>query len=129
MKNLVLSCLLVASLAGCGGGDSKPEASFYTVEYFVSSEFIGLPPIGTPSRSASLTYRNSSGGTEQKTITLPGSVKYTNFPKGGFMYIAAQNQGAVGSVNVSISVNGKLIKAATSSAPYGIASVSDTCCN
>lgn len=129
MKNLVLSCVAAATLAGCGGGDdSTPPPSLNTVEYYVSPGYIGLPPFGTPSSVAALTYSTSGGGTEQKTIALPGSVKYSNFPVGGFMYISAQKQSADGSINVSISVNGKMIKSATSSAPYGIASVSGTCC-
>ena len=43
-----------------------------------------------------------------------------------FLYISAQKQCEQGTVRVELYKNGRLIKQASSTAPYGIASVSDT---
>lgn len=111
-----LSCL-----GACGGGDSKTEPPpTYHVEYTVTGPAAG--------KTAFATYASASGVTEQKDIVLPGSiVRYSAVP-GDFLYISAQNQTSAGSVSVSIKVNGTTWKSATSSAAYGIATASGTCC-
>lgn len=128
MRNLVQISAIALLLSACGGGDPTPAPATYVVEYSVTGQGTGAFVVPTGA-TASLTYRNSSGGTEQKTITLPGVVKYNDFPSGGFMYMSAQKQGADGAITVSISINGKTVKTATSTSAYGIATVSGTCCN
>ncbi len=117
-----LSLFVVA----CGGGDTssngnggqqQPPAGSYLVTYSVSGS----------TKSASLTYANSQGGTAQETVSVPWSKQYT-FKKGDFLYISAQNEQDTGSVTTDIRVNGVLTKTATSSGAYVIATASGTCC-
>lgn len=73
--------------------------------------------------SASLTYSNRSGGTEQITVDVPHTIEYDDFFD-NFMYISAQNQDSTGSITVSIYRNGGLMDTATSSGAYVIATAS-----
>lgn len=73
--------------------------------------------------SASLTYSNEQGGTEQHDVTLPWR-KLVVMRKRGFAYISAQNKSDSGDVKVEITLNGVPVKASQSSASYGIASAS-----
>lgn len=85
----------------------------YVVEYVVE---------GT-STSASLTYSNESGGTEQLDVKLPWRDLF--FANSGFSaYISAQNNNKVGSITVKILLNGIEVKQSTSSGAYVIASAS-----
>lgn len=113
---------LLSCLGACGGGgDDKPEPPrSYLVEYSVTGASIG--------RTAFATYASANGVTEQKDIVLPGSIVRFSSVAGDFLYISAQNQTSAGSVSVAIKVNGVTWKSATSSAAYGIASASGTCC-
>jgi hypothetical protein len=78
-------------------------------------------------RSASVTYSNGTGGTEQKTVSVPWSKSFDT-QSGEFLYISAQNNGEYGDVTVSITADGKIIKDATSSGEYVIATASEQCC-
>jgi len=71
--------------------------------------------------SVDITLNNATGGTEQySNAGLPASITYDNFTS-DFLYISAQNQGGSGTVTVSIYIDGKLFKTATSSGGYVIA--------
>ena len=71
-----------------------------------------------------VTLSNDTGGTEQYTsVSLPKKYTYTSFDD-SFTYISAQNQGASGTVTVSIYVNGELFKTSSSSGAYVIATAS-----
>ena len=76
---------------------------------------------------ASLTYSNATGGTEQREVTLPWTQTFDGSP-GEFLYLSAQNEEEYGGVVASISINGRVVKDATSSGGFTIATVSDTCC-
>jgi hypothetical protein len=81
---------------------------------------------GTAS-SVSITQTNPSGGTEQySNVKLPGSYEFSvPIQRGSFnyyhAYISAQNEGSRGNVTVTIYVNGKKFRTATSSGAYVIA--------
>ena len=85
--------------------------ALYTVEYKVSGS----------ASSVSLTYKNSTGGTEQKDVYTPWSTSFKCMP-GNFLYLSAQNEDKTGSVTCEIWVNGILYKTSTSSGAYVIAS-------
>ena len=70
-----------------------------------------------------LTYRNPTGGTEQRDVSLPGSLSFNAVP-GFFVYFSAQNKGDSGEVHVAISIDGRLLQEASSSTAYGIATAS-----
>lgn len=72
---------------------------------------------------ASLTYTNEQGGTEQVEVTLPWR-KVLSVPRGQFVYISAQNQGATGGVSCDIRVDMQLFKHSESRGAYVIASCS-----
>jgi hypothetical protein len=76
---------------------------------------------------ASLTYANASGGTEQHEVSLPWTISF-NGQYGEFLYLSAQNKTNATEIVTSISINGRVVKDATSSEDYGIATVSDMCC-
>lgn len=73
--------------------------------------------------SASLTYRNESGGTEQRTVPLPWTLEMHVGP-GHFLYVSAQKQGPYGAIRAAIYVEGQVLQEAESSSEYGIASAS-----
>ena len=104
---LLAISLLVASVLACG----TPQS--YSVEYKVSGS----------ANSASITYSNAQGGTEQQKINLPWSKSFT-VTSGSFLYISAQNEGDSGSVTCQILVNGSVYKTSTSSGAYVIADCS-----
>ena len=74
--------------------------------------------------SATLTFENASGGTEQRRVTLPWTLELESAPPGRVAFLSADNEGDSGSVVATISVDGKVLKTAESSAPYVTASVS-----
>ncbi len=74
--------------------------------------------------SASLTYSNEEGGTEQHDVYLPWRKAFV-VDRGTHLYLSAQNKSDYDpSVSVSISINGTVQKQSTSTARYGIASAS-----
>lgn len=72
---------------------------------------------------ASLTYRNATGGTEQKNVTVPWETSFTALP-GQFLYLSAQNTGSRGAVTCDILVNGQSIQSARAEGGYKIATCS-----
>jgi hypothetical protein len=85
----------------------------YSVKYQVS---------GT-ANSASLTYSNAQGGTEQMEVSIPWE-KTLTVEKGNFLYLSAQNKGEYGSITVKILINNKVWKKSTSSGAFVIADCS-----
>ena len=73
--------------------------------------------------SASLTYENPQGGTVQTMVSLPWEINQT-FKDGDFAYLAAQNQGASGTVRAQIIIDGQPWKDTTSDGEYRIATCS-----
>lgn len=112
---LVFGLWLTLALRCCGGGRySAPEG--YKVTYRVDG-----------SSRASLTYTNSTGGTEQHEVQLPWTITFDgNY--GEHLYLSAQDKGYNGMIVTSISINGRIVKDATSTERYGIATVSTRCC-
>lgn len=76
---------------------------------------------------ASVTYANATEGTEQRNVTLPWTETFTA-SHGQFLYVSAQDKGGIGLIVCSISVDGKIVKDATSKGEFTIATVSDRCC-
>jgi hypothetical protein len=80
---------------------------------------------GTASKVA-VTLNNSTGGTEQYSdVAIPKRFTYYAF-QDSFLYVSAQNQGEYGTVTVNIYVNENLLKTASSSGAYVIATASGT---
>src|ERR1041385_6771723 len=114
---IVVALLFTLALLCCGGGRSLSPDDAYKVTYRVDGN-----------GHASLTYANATGGTEQHTVKLPWTITF-NGQYGEHLYLSAQDKGDNSSVTASISVNGRIVKDATSTEEYGIASVSDLCCH
>lgn len=83
--------------------------------------------VGGTAHTASVTYANEEGGTEQKTVAVPWEKELKASP-GAHLYISAQNQGPRGSVNVKIEVEGRDFKTSTSDGAYAVATASASCC-
>jgi len=118
MKKIFLFALLFFALFGCIERDGKNNFKVARIKYEVT---------GTAS-SVSITLANPSGGTEQyDNIKPPGSYEFSvPIQRGSFNYyhalIMAQNMGSRGDITVTIYVNGKKFRTATSSGAYVIAS-------
>lgn len=126
---IIVLILVIFVLYRCGGGGSsddgptvratsRPAATSapetITVSYAVT---------GTAGR-ADLTYRNASGGTEQKEVTLPWTLKL-DVPPGQFVYLSAQSlKDGNADISCRITVNGVPIQVADSSGEYVIATCS-----
>lgn len=104
MKTLTYLILAVVLLAGCKKANRD-------VQYTVTCQ------------SCDLTYSNSKGNTEQRTIGNSWSLRFDAEP-GQFLYLSAQNNNANGAVYVSIRVDGKLLDDASSIGAYVIATAS-----
>jgi hypothetical protein len=89
------------------------------VKYEVTSDAVA-------SARASLTYRNASGGTEQRTVPLPWTLEFRTLPGTSVSVIAQKEQAGLDFLEAKIYVNGDLLQEAETSTPYGIASVSAT---
>lgn len=113
---LIVIALWLGLALSCGGSSSREPAK---VTYDV---------VGEGTRSASLTYQNGEGGTEQRDVKLPWTSSFTARP-GSFLYISAQNKNDSGSITVYISINGNTRKTSTSSGAYVIASANYRCCD
>lgn len=77
---------------------------------------------GTNARAA-VTYSNADGGTEQATVSLPYTATLT-VAAGEFVYLAAQNEGAGGTIVCEIWLDGALWKTAQARGAYGFATCS-----
>lgn len=120
--------VLANTLTACGGGSSDnssnntlgpaddPTASIIT--YTVT---------GSVTNKAAVTYKTSGEATIQSTVALPWSYSST-FNKGDFLYVSAQNQSSSGTVITEITGSVGTLAYAGSSGPYGIATVSKSCC-
>lgn len=85
------------------------------------SDLIAYSVEGTAA-SAALTIATPGGGTSQFSTLLPYSGPGQRFGGSDFLYLSAQNNTAAGSVAVAILFHGRVLRAAESSEPYGIAS-------
>lgn len=131
--------VLAISVFGCGGGDDcLAGATLFASEAdkLAHCSASGLPPIARPAvvytitgtaQLVQITYINRQGGIQQETSALPWSFGFQGVDKAA-LSVSAQNQGAEGSVMVTITVDGLTKKSSTSSGAYVIASASDTCC-
>ncbi len=79
--------------------------------------------VGGTADRASITIQNASGGTEQKSVSVPWSTSFEGRP-GQFVYLSAQNKSEYGTVKATIELNGTTVQEASSNEEYGIASVS-----
>lgn len=66
------------------------------------------------SGSAKLTYRNAEGGTVETSVRTPWETSF-DVKRGSALYVAAQNQGATGSVTCEILIDGESRTTSTSS--------------
>lgn len=92
---------------------SAPVKSTYAITYRV----------GGRTTSASLTYQNAQGGTEQKKVQVPWASTF-NARSGAFLYLSAQNQQDTGTISCEILVDNVVVKTSTSEGAYTIASCS-----
>jgi hypothetical protein len=75
------------------------------------------------SGTAAVTFRNESGGTEQKTVNLPWMLT-VEVKHGTFLSVIAQKEGKAGTIRAEIRADGRVIQEAESDTAYGIASAS-----
>jgi hypothetical protein len=99
--------------APASGGQATLPAGVHLIEYKLDGS----------ARTVGVTYRNPTGGTEQKDVALPAGMTFYA-ATGSFVYLSAQNQGDNGEVHVAVLVDGRLLQEATSSTAYGIATAS-----
>ena len=116
---IVFGVLAAVSFLGYGALDDGSNSEGYKVTYDV---------VGTGTTSASVTYRNQGGGTEQREVKLPWTESFSASP-GDYLYISAQNKNGSGSITTYISINGETRKTSNSSGGHVIASASQRCCN
>jgi hypothetical protein len=114
-RALAVIAALVLSASGCELG--RRDQTLYVISYEVYGS----------AGSASVTYSNEDGGTQQEIVSLPWKTKF-HAREGHFLYISAQGRSERGGVTVEIKINGVQDKMATSSGGFTIASVSDRCC-
>jgi hypothetical protein len=112
ITTMIVGALLL--VAGCSNSSVPPSSDL--------PEKITYKVIGS-ARRASLTYRNASGGTEQKIVRLPWILVFDAQP-GTVCILSAQKEDRLGTVEARIYVDTDLLQQAESSSPYGIASVS-----
>jgi hypothetical protein len=102
-------------------------ASGHKVLYIISGDPTYVNGEGTPCLSASLTYTNSSGGTQQEDAPgchSPFEIEVTR-ASGDPVYISAQmTYETEHLIHVSILVDGKLVQEASSTSTYGVATAS-----
>jgi hypothetical protein len=113
IRGLCILLVLLVGLNSLGCLDSFITTKSHTVLYQVTGS----------AKSASLTYANESGGTEQQTVAVPWKLEFRRSP-GTFVYLSAQKQEEYGTVHVAIYSDGTLLQQAESSEEYGIASAS-----
>jgi hypothetical protein len=107
-------------------GEAKKAVAIEVSDYELTAGTIPavIYKITGTAEEVDVTLSNATGGTEQySNVSLPKKYTYTSFDD-SFTYISAQNQGASGTVTVSIYVNGTLFKTSSSSGAYVIATAS-----
>ena len=114
MKKLLLTTLCL-SLLSCKNPFAAEDTS-RAIKYTIT---------GTCTK-ADATYQ-CCGNTQQESEVRPGAWEKTyTAKKGDFIYISAQNHTATGNVTVTIYIDDKLYRTATSSGAYVIATASGT---
>jgi transcription initiation factor TFIIIB Brf1 subunit/transcription initiation factor TFIIB len=115
--SIVILLIFATSLGDkkSSGGTQKSVPKSYTVIYKVT---------GTGS-SASLTYENDMGNTEQKDVRLPWEERFIG-SSDQFLYVSAQNDSSLSysKITCEIWINNVLEETATSEGAYKIASCS-----
>jgi hypothetical protein len=129
-KFILLGCVILALIGII-------LIAFVTVSY-PTANTPSVPKISVPTKTSvqytvegwytgiAVTLNNDTGGTEQYDVGAVSFSKYYPDFQNNFLYISAQNQGNYGSVTVSIYVDGRLYKSASSSGGYVIATASGT---
>lgn len=74
--------------------------------------------------SVDLTYKTSSGTTQQKTVNLPFEIEYPYYT-GDFKYISAQNNSSSGSVRVELFIKESLVDTGFCNSEYCIATANN----
>jgi hypothetical protein len=111
MKRLLMIALIICVL-GCVGAMCGSLRSSVRVEYEIT---------GTAS-TVSVTLNNATGGTEHfSNVSVPHTFTFENY-RDWFFSVSAQNDGASGSVTVTIYIDGEVVATSTSSGAYVIAS-------
>jgi hypothetical protein len=110
---LMLCYMLFNSKKGGDGGSTNVVKSHYASYY-----------VGGWAGTADITYENSTGGTEQNTVTIPWTSPSWEVHDGDFLYISAQNNDELGSVTCEIRIDGIMVKQSKSEGAYVIATCS-----
>lgn len=108
-------CVIIGVIgAASGGGSSSRSSGSYDVWYKVEG-----------SGPADMTYRNASGDTEQDTVRLPWSKRFSA-RRGAFLYVSAQTNSGEDSATIActITANGSTVARANSRGAYHIATCS-----
>ena len=101
-------CIAIALSYGSSGSTNSPFSTERNAKYVVSGS----------ATSASITYNNEQGGTEQVNVNLPWE-KEMKVSAGAILTIVAQNGGS-GSLTCEIWVDDEQRKTSTSTAQYGV---------
>ena len=124
---VVLVGILSIVIAGCAptpvATGPWPEVTYSLTGVCVQSQYDPSP--GTQpcvGGDANITIENSTGGTEQSTVTFPYELRFIRAP-GEFVYISGQLQGG-GTVTCQITSGGRQVQYATSSGEFSIATCS-----
>ncbi len=117
---LLFSLMFLIALLSGGTTTGSSGSSSHSVTYYVDSSNYRV-------RSASLTYKNGQGGTQQEEVLLPWKKSFS-MQHGDFVHISAQNQQSTGNITVRIDVDGKEFKRSEASGGYTIASAGGSCC-
>lgn len=124
MRNVLAAIGGLALLCLCGiiglvllapnSGSTSSRAKTVKVQY----EVLGS------AKSASLTYNNAGGDTEQRShVAIPDTLTF-QMPWGEFAYVSAQNEQESGGVWCRLWFDGKLVKESKSSGGFTIATCS-----
>lgn len=99
----------------------QPRSTGFHITY-------GVEAIEGSTDTASITYTNGQGGTEQVKVKLPWLQSYQDVPPGTHLYVSAQNNQDYGALRVRILVDGQAIKESVASGGYTIATANTRCC-
>lgn len=116
MKKHLFLVLSILALTGCGSGGLLSD--YHNATYAIQ---------GTTTR-ANVTLTYADGSISQNTLPVPYETGKLTFKEGDFLYLAAQNDLATGTITAVIKVDGKVWKTVTSSGAYSIATASGSCC-